>query len=90
MVRILPDAVRGFARVYHDRTRLEGDPRSGAGGTCSDGSPHVRDDPSTSVSLHLGRRDYAAHTASKGPDALSRDEFFSKGQACLRSCTLAR
>ncbi len=33
---------------------------------------------------------YAAHVASRGQDALSRDEFFSKGQACLRSCTLAK
>lgn len=33
---------------------------------------------------------YAAHVAAKGPEALSREAFFSKGQACLRASTLAK
>lgn len=33
---------------------------------------------------------YAAHVRSKGSDALTREEFFSKGQACLRSSALAK
>jgi hypothetical protein len=33
---------------------------------------------------------YAAHAAAKGAGALSRDEFFSKGQACLRASALTK
>ena len=33
---------------------------------------------------------YAAHVRSKGSNALKRGEFFSKGQACLRSSALAK
>jgi Family of unknown function (DUF6157) len=33
---------------------------------------------------------FAAHVHSKGADAFSREEFFSKGQACLRSSSLPK
>lgn len=33
---------------------------------------------------------YAAHASSKGRDALTRDQFFARGQACLRASALTK